>query len=32
MVNSLRRHEEVGEFAKSLVKSWKQLVSKESRR
>eukprot|EP00066_Takifugu_rubripes_P012443 XP_011601709.1 PREDICTED: transcription elongation factor B polypeptide 3-like [Takifugu rubripes] len=29
-VNSLRRHEEAGEFARSLVRSWKQLVSKDS--
>ncbi|XP_026209858.1 elongin A, like isoform X2 [Anabas testudineus] len=28
-VNSLRRHEQAGEFAKSLVKGWKKLVPKE---
>uniref|UniRef100_A0A665X8N0 Elongin A, like n=1 Tax=Echeneis naucrates TaxID=173247 RepID=A0A665X8N0_ECHNA len=27
-VNSLRRHEKAGEFAKSLVKGWKKLVPK----
>ncbi|CAK6951609.1 elongin A%2C like [Scomber scombrus] len=27
-VNSLRRHEEAGEFAKSLVRGWKKLVPK----
>uniref|UniRef100_H3DGL9 Elongin A, like n=2 Tax=Tetraodon nigroviridis TaxID=99883 RepID=H3DGL9_TETNG len=31
-VNSLRRHKEAGELARSLVRSWKQLVSKESTR
>uniref|UniRef100_A0A3Q2DCS8 Elongin A, like n=1 Tax=Cyprinodon variegatus TaxID=28743 RepID=A0A3Q2DCS8_CYPVA len=29
-VNSLRRHKQAGELAKSLVKVWKKLVSKES--
>ncbi|XP_035518867.1 elongin A, like isoform X2 [Morone saxatilis] len=29
-VNSLRRHEQAGELAKSLVKGWKRLVPKES--
>ncbi|CAI5653941.1 unnamed protein product [Oreochromis niloticus] len=29
-VNSLRRHEQAGELAKSLVKGWKKLLSKES--
>ncbi|XP_047459175.1 elongin A, like [Mugil cephalus] len=29
-VNSLRRHELAGEFAKSLVKGWKTLLHKES--
>ncbi|XP_074532080.1 elongin A, like [Halichoeres trimaculatus] len=29
-VNSLRRHEQAGEFAKSLVSSWKRLVPKGS--
>ncbi|XP_029926320.1 elongin A, like [Myripristis murdjan] len=29
-VNSLRRHEQVGESAKSLVRYWKKLVPKES--
>ncbi|XP_044070280.1 elongin A, like [Siniperca chuatsi] len=29
-VNSLRRHEQAGEFAKSLVRGWKRLVPKES--
>ncbi|CAJ1067515.1 LOW QUALITY PROTEIN: elongin A%2C like [Xyrichtys novacula] len=29
-VNSLRRHEQAGEFAKSLVKGWKRLIPKES--
>ncbi|KAK5611762.1 hypothetical protein CRENBAI_010135 [Crenichthys baileyi] len=29
-VNSLRRHKQAGEFAKSLVKGWKKLVPKES--
>ncbi|KAM7385691.1 hypothetical protein PAMP_001754 [Pampus punctatissimus] len=29
-VNSLRRHEEAGEFAKSLVRGWKKLVPKTS--
>eukprot|EP00064_Thunnus_orientalis_P004650 superscaffoldBa00000427_g4662 len=28
-VNSLRRHEEAGEFAKSLVRGWKKLVPKK---
>ncbi|XP_040906329.1 elongin A, like [Toxotes jaculatrix] len=28
-VNSLRRHEQAGEFAKSLVRGWKKLVPKE---
>uniref|UniRef100_UPI003AAC8E27 elongin A, like n=1 Tax=Centroberyx gerrardi TaxID=166262 RepID=UPI003AAC8E27 len=31
-VNSLRRHEQAGEFAKSLVRYWKKLVPKESTR
>ncbi|XP_031159490.1 elongin A, like isoform X2 [Sander lucioperca] len=29
-VNSLRRHEQAGELAKSLVRDWKRLVPKES--
>uniref|UniRef100_A0A3Q0SPF9 TFIIS N-terminal domain-containing protein n=1 Tax=Amphilophus citrinellus TaxID=61819 RepID=A0A3Q0SPF9_AMPCI len=29
-VNSLRRHEQAGELAKSLVKGWKKLLPKES--
>ncbi|XP_026164679.1 elongin A, like [Mastacembelus armatus] len=29
-VNSLRRHEQAGELAKSLVRGWKKLVPKES--
>ncbi|KAG8000061.1 Elongin-A, partial [Nibea albiflora] len=29
-VNSLRRHEQAGELAKSLVRGWKRLVPKES--
>ncbi|XP_041866457.1 elongin A, like [Melanotaenia boesemani] len=29
-VNSLRRHKQAGEFAKSLVKGWKKLVPKET--
>ncbi|KAM4607476.1 elongin A, like [Polymixia lowei] len=29
-VNSLRKHEQAGEFAKSLVRYWKKLVPKES--
>ncbi|XP_034040815.1 elongin A, like [Thalassophryne amazonica] len=29
-VNSLRRHEQVGDFAKSLVRSWKKMIPKES--
>ncbi|KAI3362669.1 hypothetical protein L3Q82_001743 [Scortum barcoo] len=29
-VNSFRRHEQAGEFAKSLVRGWKRLVPKES--
>ncbi|XP_041644880.1 elongin A, like isoform X2 [Cheilinus undulatus] len=29
-VNSLRRHEQAGEFAKSLVRGWKRLIPKES--
>ncbi|XP_030603466.1 elongin A, like [Archocentrus centrarchus] len=29
-VNSLRRHEQAGELAKSLVKGWKKLLTKES--
>uniref|UniRef100_UPI0037E70EBD elongin A, like n=1 Tax=Semicossyphus pulcher TaxID=241346 RepID=UPI0037E70EBD len=29
-VNSLRRHEKAGEFAKLLVRGWKRLVPKES--
>ncbi|XP_058507377.1 elongin A, like isoform X1 [Solea solea] len=28
-VNSLRRHEQAGEFAKTLVRGWKKLLSKE---
>ncbi|XP_028279643.1 elongin A, like [Parambassis ranga] len=30
-VNSLRRHEEAGELAKSIVKGWKSLIPKESK-
>ncbi|XP_074502500.1 elongin A, like isoform X1 [Sebastes fasciatus] len=30
-VNSLRRHEQAGELAKSLVRGWKRLVPKESK-
>ncbi|XP_008428016.1 elongin A, like isoform X2 [Poecilia reticulata] len=29
-VNSLRRHKQVGEFAKLLVKGWKKMIPKES--
>ncbi|XP_069000914.1 elongin A, like [Embiotoca jacksoni] len=29
-VNSLRRHDQAGEFAKSLVRGWKKLIPKES--
>ncbi|KAG7216401.1 hypothetical protein INR49_021653 [Caranx melampygus] len=29
-VNSLRRHEQAGEFAKSLVRGWKKLVPKDT--
>ncbi|XP_045926278.1 elongin A, like [Micropterus dolomieu] len=29
-VNSLRRHEQAGEFARSLVRCWKRLVPKDS--
>uniref|UniRef100_A0A3P9QF66 TFIIS N-terminal domain-containing protein n=1 Tax=Poecilia reticulata TaxID=8081 RepID=A0A3P9QF66_POERE len=31
-VNSLRRHKQVGEFAKLLVKGWKKMIPKESTR